>query len=42
VIVRYPRELRSDPQAIATHILVPTTAEAGQVLKTPRGVLKLR
>jgi Cu(I)/Ag(I) efflux system membrane protein CusA/SilA len=31
VIVRYPRELRSDPQAIATHILVPTSAEMGQV-----------
>ena len=31
VIVRYPRELRSDPQAIATHILVPTMAEAGQL-----------
>jgi len=29
--VRYPRELRSDPQAIATHILVPTSAEMGQV-----------
>jgi Cu(I)/Ag(I) efflux system membrane protein CusA/SilA len=24
VIVRYPRELRGDPQAIATHVLVPT------------------
>ena len=24
VIVRYPRELRDDPQAIATHVLVPT------------------
>jgi Cu(I)/Ag(I) efflux system membrane protein CusA/SilA len=31
VIVRYPRELRSDPQAIATHILVPMMAEAGQL-----------
>jgi Cu(I)/Ag(I) efflux system membrane protein CusA/SilA len=30
VIVRYPRELRSDPQAIATNVLVPTMAEAGQ------------
>jgi Cu(I)/Ag(I) efflux system membrane protein CusA/SilA len=30
VIVRYPRELRSDPQAIATQILVPTMAEMGQ------------
>jgi len=31
VIVRYPRELRSDPQAIATQVLVPTMAEIGQV-----------
>ena len=30
VIVRYPRELRSDPQAIATQVLVPTMAEMGQ------------
>jgi Cu(I)/Ag(I) efflux system membrane protein CusA/SilA len=30
VIVRYPRELRSDPEAIATNVLVPTMAEAGQ------------
>ncbi len=30
VIVRYPRELRSDPQAIATQVLVPTMVEAGQ------------
>ncbi len=30
VIVRYPRELRSDPQAIAANVLVPTMAEMGQ------------
>ena len=30
VIVRYPRALRSDPQAIATNVLVPTMAEMGQ------------
>ena len=30
VIVRYPRELRSDPQAIATQVLVPIMAEAGK------------
>jgi Cu(I)/Ag(I) efflux system membrane protein CusA/SilA len=30
VIVRYPRELRSDPQSIATQVLVPTMAEMGQ------------
>jgi Cu(I)/Ag(I) efflux system membrane protein CusA/SilA len=30
VIVRYPRELRSDPQAIATQVLVPTMPEMGQ------------
>jgi Cu(I)/Ag(I) efflux system membrane protein CusA/SilA len=30
VIVRYPRDLRSDPQAIATQVLVPTMAEMGQ------------
>ena len=30
VIVRYPRELRSDPQAIATQVLVPAMAEAGK------------
>jgi Cu(I)/Ag(I) efflux system membrane protein CusA/SilA len=30
VIVRYPRDLRSDPQAIATQVLVPIMAEAGQ------------
>jgi Cu(I)/Ag(I) efflux system membrane protein CusA/SilA len=29
VIVRYPRELRSDPQAIATQVLVPTMPEMG-------------
>jgi Cu(I)/Ag(I) efflux system membrane protein CusA/SilA len=28
VTVRYPRELRSDPQAIATQVLVPTMGEA--------------
>jgi len=28
VIVRYPRELRDDPQAIATHVLVPTPGGA--------------
>ncbi|MFA5983791.1 MAG: CusA/CzcA family heavy metal efflux RND transporter [Methylococcaceae bacterium] len=28
VIVRYPRELRDSPQAIATHILVPTASGA--------------
>jgi Cu(I)/Ag(I) efflux system membrane protein CusA/SilA len=37
VIVRYPRELRSDPQSIATHVLVPTPGGAmiplGQVAK---------
>jgi Cu(I)/Ag(I) efflux system membrane protein CusA/SilA len=30
VIVRYPRDLRSDPQAIATQVLVPTMPEMGQ------------
>ena len=30
VIVRYPRALRSDPQTIATQVLVPTMAEMGQ------------
>jgi Cu(I)/Ag(I) efflux system membrane protein CusA/SilA len=30
VIVRYPRDLRSDPQAIASQVLVPTMAEMGQ------------
>jgi Cu(I)/Ag(I) efflux system membrane protein CusA/SilA len=30
VIVRYPRALRSDPQAIATQVLVPLMAEMGQ------------
>jgi len=30
VIVRYPRELRSDPQAIATQVLVPIASEMGQ------------
>ena len=30
VIVRYPRALRSDPQAIATQVLVPMMAEMGQ------------
>jgi Cu(I)/Ag(I) efflux system membrane protein CusA/SilA len=30
VIVRYPRELRSDPQAIASQVLVPTMPEMGQ------------
>ncbi len=30
VIVRYPRELRSDPQAIATQVLVPAMPEMGQ------------
>jgi Cu(I)/Ag(I) efflux system membrane protein CusA/SilA len=29
VIVRYPRELRSDPQAIATQVLVPIASEMG-------------
>ena len=37
VTVRYPRELRSDPQAIATQVLVPTMGEAmiplGQLAK---------
>ena len=37
VIVRYPRELRSDPQSIATQVLVPTMGGAmiplGQVAK---------
>ncbi len=37
VIVRYPRELRSDPQAIATHVLVPAMAEMGQ----PRAMIPL-
>jgi Cu(I)/Ag(I) efflux system membrane protein CusA/SilA len=40
VIVRYPRELRSDPQAIATQVLVPTMNGAmvplGQVAKISR------
>jgi Cu(I)/Ag(I) efflux system membrane protein CusA/SilA len=30
VIVRYPRALRSDPQAIASQVLVPTMPEMGQ------------
>ncbi|MGX0939619.1 copper/silver efflux system protein [Cupriavidus metallidurans] len=47
VIVRYPRELRSDPQAIATQVLIPTMSGAmvplGQVakvtlLKAPPGI----
>ena len=47
VIVRYPRELRDDPQAIATQVLVPTMGGAmvplGQlatikVLKGPPGI----
>ena len=37
VIVRYPRELRSDPQGIAAHVLIPTPAGAmvplGQVCR---------
>lgn len=47
VIVRYPRELRTDPQAIATQVLIPTMSGAmvplGQVakvtlLKAPPGI----
>ncbi|KDP87242.1 cation transporter [Cupriavidus sp. SK-3] len=47
VIVRYPRELRDDPQAIATQVLIPTMSGAmvplGQVakvtlLKAPPGI----
>jgi Cu(I)/Ag(I) efflux system membrane protein CusA/SilA len=30
VAVRYPRDYRSDPQAIATHVLVPGEGEMGQ------------
>jgi copper/silver efflux system protein len=30
VIVRYPRDMRSDPQAIATQVLVPTMPDMGQ------------
>ena len=30
VIVRYPRDLRSDPQAIASQVLVPAMSEMGQ------------
>jgi Cu(I)/Ag(I) efflux system membrane protein CusA/SilA len=30
VIVRYPRDMRSDPQAIASQVLVPTMSEMGQ------------
>ncbi|MGE0356456.1 MAG: efflux RND transporter permease subunit [Burkholderiales bacterium] len=44
VIVRYPRELRADPQAIAANVLVPTMAEMGQApAQVPLGqVAKVR
>ncbi|SFD86440.1 efflux RND transporter permease subunit [Nitrosomonas sp. Nm166] len=39
VSIRYPRELRSDPQAIATQVLVPTMGETMGAVMIPLGQL---